>query len=447
LKTTISILLLWLSLPLFASENDSLKTNRIVTYFKGGQLFGQVRNFTMSTINQGELHDYYANATGVSIHYETKPWKGLKAGINGIFVYKTFSNDLLEIDSHTGKSSSYEKQLFDIDNPGNYDDLVRLEQLYLDYQFKKWNTTLGKMEVESPIVNVHDGRMMRKVYSGLKSEYSSAKWHGYGAWIWKASPRSTTHWYTVGESIGLNNNGCLPDGFPASYKNYISSKGLGILGLEAKTDHKLTFSAWNYFLENVSNTVLINPTYRDSNLFIGAMYLYQSGIKNGGNEQLEHTYFHPSLETHAISGRAAYTLKNHTLQLNATHVFKGGNFIFPRELGMDPFYTFISRSQIEGFGDVYATTLAYIWEKKRWNIGAHWNYVHSSTDPRFNKYDIPSYHQFNLDIKFAFSKHLEGLELRYLLVYRKSVEDNLTYLQTFNKVNFIQNNLILNFNF
>lgn len=445
--TTLSLILLWFAFPIYASEDDSLKTHRVVTFFKEGHLVGQVRNFTMSTINQGELNDYYTNAIGASLHYETKSWKGLKLGVTGRFIYKTFSNDLLKVDSLTGKASSYEKQLFDVDQSGNYNDLNRLEALYMDYEHKHWNVRLGKMDIESPIVNAHDGRMTPKVYTALQSKYTSPILHATGAWVWKASPRSTTQWYTIGESIGLYNNGCLPDSTPAAYKHHISSKGLGILGAEIYLSEKMTVRAWNYFLDNVSNTILVNPSFRDSSFTFGLMYLHQFRVKYGGNEQIEHTFFYPSLKTHAVSGRIAYSLKNHTLQFSASHIFRGGNFLFPRELGMDPFYTFISRSQIEGFGDVFATTLGYIWKKKQWKIETYWNYVNSNSNARFNKYSIPSYHQFNLDVKYAFSKFLEGLELRLLLVYRKSVNSDLNYLQTFNKVNFFQGNLVLNFNF
>jgi len=133
-------------------------------YLSRGIFTGQVRNFTMSTINKGELNDYYANAIGRSIHYESLPYKGFSVGLNGIFVYKTFSNDLLEIDTNVNAHSSYELQLFDVEHKGNYTDIDRLEELFLKYESKKLRLIYGKMEMKSPLINLHDGRMKPKVF-------------------------------------------------------------------------------------------------------------------------------------------------------------------------------------------------------------------------------------------------------------------------------------------
>lgn len=430
-----------------SQHSDTTKIHKIVDFFKEGHLSGQIRNFTMSTINSGSLNDYIANAIGASIHYETAEWKGIKFGLNGLFVYKTFSNNLLEIDTLVGKPASYELQLFDIEHLGNYNDLDRLEELYIHYSYKNWNTTLGKMEIETPIVNKHDGRMKPKVFLGLKSEYRSDKFGIFGGWFWKASPRSTTHWYNIGDAIGLYNNGCLPDGSNAEYHEHISSKGLGIFGLKHNLNSRIEVEYWNYHLENISNTLLINPSYDDSTWYFGLMYLNQVPMKSGGSENIEHTFHNPSLSTNALSARIGYSIKKHGIQINGTHVFKKGAFIFPRELGMDPFYTFISRSQIEGAGNSTAFTLGYKFSNKNLQIGIYWNRMLMSSDLRYNKYDIPSYDQFNFDFNYKFSKKLIGLEMKFLYVWRNSIWKNITPTQVFNKVNFHQFNLIFNYNF
>ncbi len=441
------LLLITLAFPTLASVEDSTATKKLVTFFKQGHFYGQIRDFTMSTINQGQLRDYYANAIGASIHYETKPWKGFKVGINGLFIYRGFSNDLLAKDSLVGKYSSYEQQLFDLEYPGNYTDLDRLEELYIDYTYHHWNATFGKMEVETPIVNMHDGRMKPKVFMGTKAEYSTKRFDAFGGWFWKASPRSITHWYSMSETIGLFSNGVLPDGTHAEYHNHISTKGLAIAGAEIHLPKHFEFNLWNYYLENVSNTFFVNPFYDDSTFYAGMMYLNQFADRHGGHELLERTYFDPSMRTHALSGRLGYTMKAHTLQFSASHVFEGGKFIFPREIGVDPFYTFISRSQIEGFGHATAMTLSYIYERKNWSLGLHWNHMKSIQDYAHNKYNIPAYNQYNVDLKYAFKKKLEGLEFRLLYVYRQALDTTISYAQTFNKVNFHQFNLVVNFNF
>ncbi len=430
-----------------AQHGDTKTNHKIVDYLKEGHLSGQIRNFTMTTINSGSLNDYIANAIGASIHYETADWKGFKVGLNGLFVYKTFSNDLLEIDTLVGKSASYELQLFDLEHPGNYTDLDRLEELYIDYNHQHWNATIGKMEIETPIVNKHDGRMKPKVFLGIKSEYDSDKFGLFLGWFWKASPRSITHWYNIGDAIGLYNNGCLPDGSPAEYHEHISSKGLGILGIRHAITSKVNVEYWNYHLDNISNTILINPAYDDSTWYFGMMYLNQMAIRHGGNENVEHTFYNPSLKTNGVSAQIGYTINKHEFEISGTHIFKGGTFIFPRELGMDPFYTFISRSQMEGSGNSTALTLRYKYSNKKLQIGTYWNRMLLSNNLTHNKYDIPSYDQFNFDLSYKFSKELEGLEMRFLYVIRNSIWKNTTNQQTFNKVDFNQFNLVFNFNF
>ncbi|MGB0424825.1 MAG: hypothetical protein ACPGED_10890, partial [Flavobacteriales bacterium] len=152
-------------------EEHSSEKKKLIHYFKNGHFHGQVRNFTMATINSGSLNDYHASAVGASIHFETLPFKGFSTGFNGLFVYRAFSNSLNATDSRSNKGSVYEVQLFDVEHPGNYTDLDRLEELYLKYRYKGVRVTFGKMEMHSPLVNPHDGRMKPKVFSGGKIQY------------------------------------------------------------------------------------------------------------------------------------------------------------------------------------------------------------------------------------------------------------------------------------
>jgi len=448
MKNLIWMLLLFSSQ--FANANGSDTTQqhlRMVDYFIKGHFYGQVRNFTMSTINQGSLSDYYVNAIGASVHYETFPWKGFKVGLNGLFVYKTFSNELLDIDPIAGETASYELQLFDVEQPGNYTDLDRLEELYLHYDHRGFSATFGKMEIHTPLVNLHDGRMKPKVFYGIKSQYLWKANHFFAGWFTKASPRSITHWYSIGDAIGLYNNGHLEDGTPAHYHHHIDSKGLGIVGAETKRKKHFQFRIWNYFLENISNTVLANVEFNDSTYTLGFMYMNQVVVGNGGSDQLENTFFSNDLLTHAASARIGYQLKKIRFSLNGTHIFEGGNFLFPREFGVDPFYTFISRSQLEGFGNATAITFSSVFDIKKWELGLHFNHVKADEAYRYNKYDLQTYSQLNVDLCHEFQNRLEGLDLRFLYVCRLSNRSDLAVSQTFNKTNFHHLNLILNFNF
>jgi hypothetical protein len=447
LKIVVLMLLLG-PLGALASEGDTLKqTNGVLHFFLDGSLHGNIRNFTMSTINSGSLSDYYANAMGASIHYETATWKGLKFGLNGMFIYKMFSNDLNRVDAMTGKVSSYERQLFDLEHPNNYDNLDRLEELYVQYERRHTRITLGKMEIETPMVNIHDGRMKPKVFSGIMGEQGIKNIHVHASWFVQASPRSTTHWYKIQDAIGIYNNGCLDDGSEATYHHHLTSAGLGIFGAEWHKKHH-TLEAWNYVLDNISNTSIGRYDYeQDSSWQFGIMYMHQFPFNNGGSDSQEHTFHQNWERTHAVSAKVGYELPWFDLSVASTVISNQGRYLFPREFGVDPFYTFISRSQLEGFGDTQAYDVKISKDYKNWTLGFDWNRVIASSDLRQNKYNLPSYDQFNIDVNYDFGKKLEGLHARMLYVYRGAVEEQLSALQQFNKANFHQFNLIFNFHF
>lgn len=67
---------------------------------------------------------------------------------------------------------------------------------------------------------------------------------------------------------------------------------------------------------------------------------------------------------------------------------------------------------------------------------------------KLNKYGLPSYYQLNGDIRYSFTGLLKGLEAQ-LLVSGK-INDGETYNNqryTFNKVNMVQYNFVLNYYF
>jgi hypothetical protein len=416
--------------------------------FSKGILSGQVRNFSMATINNDELTDYFANAIGASIHYETLPFKGFQIGLNGIFVYKTFSNNLLHIDSIAQQRSRYELQLFDIEHPGNYNDLDRLEELYLKYQYKDFSITYGKMELESPLVRLHDGRMKPKVFSGIKADYSHHQHHFTTAWFNKASPRSTTHWYTIDEAIGLYNNGVTLEGEPSDYHKNLTSRGLGVAGYQSNPKPGLHLNLWTYFLENISNSTTAMAVWeQDAGLYGGVSYLHQIPLNLEEHTNLAAIFHHPEEQTHMLSTRIGYAFDVFETHLNATHIFNTGRYLFPREFGVDPSFTYISRSQLEGLGNATSIGIGAHKAIKQVEINLDWNYTHTDSDPRFNKYQLPSYNQFNVDCSYRFHDKLEGLHLRLLYVNRIATDKTLTLQEQFNTVNFNQINLIANFSF
>ncbi len=75
-------------------------------------------------------------------------------------------------------------------------------------------------------------------------------------------------------------------------------------------------------------------------------------------------------------------------------------------------------------------------------------YLPDVKNTALNKYALPSYSQFNADVRYGFKGFLKGMELQFLYVYKaplgKTYSDD---KYVFNKVNMSLYNVILNYHF
>ena len=134
-------------------------TGAIAKAFQYGTLQGHFRYFFMNTINEGPLTNYYANSGGGGIRYETAPYRGLQFAVSGFYIFNLHSSPLGGIDTLAFNGNRYELGLFDIENPENKKDLDRLEEFYVKYNFKESYVTLGRQLINTPFINLQDGRM------------------------------------------------------------------------------------------------------------------------------------------------------------------------------------------------------------------------------------------------------------------------------------------------
>jgi hypothetical protein len=111
------------------------------------------------------------------------------------------------------------------------------------------------------------------------------------------------------------------------------------------------------------------------------------------------------------------------------------------------------RERNEGFGDVHALVVkienqssSSIFKKS----GVAFGYFQLPDVKNFelNKYGMPSYFQFNFDLRVNFSQWMQGLEGQLLLVTKLGAAN--TYNNPkyqFNKVNMLLTNFVLNYHF
>lgn len=414
------------------------------------------RSFLMSTLNEGNLKDDYALASGAGIGVLTRPLRGFQVGVSGFFMYNLFSSNLHQADSLTGLPNRYEVGLFDIENHSNKRDLDRLEELYLKYTLSKSSIAIGKINLNTPFFNPQDGRMRPTIEEGVWLSIKESATIGFnGGWIWAVSPRSTVEWYSIANSMGVYPMGVTTDGTKAAYKDEIQGcSGMAVTNVYIRPSKAITLNLWNGYLENVMNTALLELTSEQAlgrlKLYQGAIYLHQNAVNNGGNAEQRLTYMTKGEQSNVISAQLGIKGKLLNTNINYTHITGDGRYMMPREWGRELFYTFLNRERNEGLGNLHAfmvkSTLTAPNTRFKTAIGYGYYLLPDVKNYRLNKYGMPSYHQINYYANYSFSRFLKGLDLKFIAAYKIKAGETYNNLKfVFNKVNMINLNLVLDF--
>lgn len=440
------------------SKHHIADSNTILYAFKKGTFHGHFRYYFMATDNTRDLTDYYANAAGGGLHYQTDKYKNFQFGVSGFYVFNIGSTDLDTIDPSTGQLNRYEIGLFDQEDPHNHKDIDRLEELFLKYHVLKGHFTLGRQLINTPFINLQDGRMRPTGVEGIWYESDKLKRTKIqGGYIYAISPRGTTKWYEVQHSIGLYPSGVNPDGSKSDYHDHVTSKGLFSLGVSHAIKPSLKVTFWDLYVDNIFNSVMAEIEYKkelklDRTLYSAGQFIRQDAVNDGGNSDVSKTYFTPGGKSMSFGFKVGLKSKTTDFSLNYNRITSHGRYLMPREWGRDPFYTFTPRERNEGFGDVHALVL-----KAKKNFPK----IHLKTalaggivnmpdvkDFRLNKYGMPSYAQVNLDVRYGFDNLLKGLDAQLLIVYKHGLGD--TYGNdrfVINKVDMMMYNFVLNYHF
>lgn len=420
-----------------------------------GKFSGQLRSYYMNTYNKGELKDFTALATGGHIKYELKLKEKLTFG-GAVYNSNNLNiQDLRIPDISTGQLSRYEEGLFDRINLDNKNIFV-LGELYANYKTTQHEFTVGRMKIISPLVNPQDGRMIPTLAQGLWYAYSSPKTNKIQAGIFnQIAPRSTGEFYSIGQSIGTYGSGRNKNGKPSLYGGNTDSDYLAILNADFKLAKNTSIKVWNYYTDNVSNTLYLKPKYQVSKSFnIEAEWLHQNRINNGGNAIDSLSYFQ-SNSSDNFGIKAAYDWSNSSLSLSYNRITKKGQFVFPREWGREFLFSFQKRERSEGTGDNHALVVYYTNTlpigKDKLNLisiislGHQWK--PSVLDPILNKYAVPDYTHINLDLFFDIKKW-KNFKPELLLVSKFAsgdFPDNPNFY--LNKTDLFHVDVILNYNF
>ena len=107
-------------------QTKTKDSSTLLFAIKNGKVNVHLRYFLMATDNQKGLTDYFANALGGGLRYETAPFHGFQVAASGFFVFNIGSSDFTKADSTTGQLNRYEVALFDIEEPSEKKDIGRL---------------------------------------------------------------------------------------------------------------------------------------------------------------------------------------------------------------------------------------------------------------------------------------------------------------------------------
>lgn len=416
-----------------------------------------LRSFWMSTNYWEDFKNDYALGQSAYLQLRTKEIKGFSLVGKYTVFGRVLSSALLERDPITGNFNRYEVGLFDVRNPS--DDLFgKIEELQIRYRSDKFQAVLGKMDINTPFINPQDGRLSPTYVEGLRLQFQPDSKNQFSADIvGRISPRSTSEWFDIGESIGIYPVGQSEFGQPSKYLGNTSSEFFAVLDWKHRFNSGLQLQLNNTYVENISNTVFsqLNKDWELKNnsnkLVTGLQLIIQNGIGEGGNPDPEKRFKNPNDLNYVVGGRIGIKNERSLLYFNYTRMDGRGRFLNPREWGRDPFFTFIPRERNEGYNFVDAFSIYY---QRDWKESGLQFYgyagIHILPDPgsniEINKYGFPSYAQMNLAGKYTPQNWGKGLDFHLILMSKTNLKSGEMRPQwIYNKVNMIHFNFILNY--
>lgn len=429
----------------------------LLSAFKNGHFSGHFRSFSMATDNSHQLTDYYAFALGGGLKFETANFHHFQFGVSGFYIFNMGSSDFSKLDSTTGQANRYELALFEIPNPTNKNNIDRLEELYLRYNFRKSFIVLGKQLINTPFINLQDGRMRPTEVMGIWAEVKELKNIKLeGGILNRISPRSTLEYYTIGKSIGIYPSGVNTDGTKSGYANNLESDFIGIFGATYQHAKQMKFQLWNQYVDRMFNTSMVQADYQlalknSSFCKVGIQSIFQSAVNEGGNSNKAKTYFDKGAKSFTYGARLAYGKSNFEASLNYNRITTLGRYLMPREWGREPFFTFMPRERNEGLSDVHAFLLRGNYNVVPWrlktSLALGYYKLPDVLNVKFNKYGMPSYGQINLDVRYEFNRFFKGLETQLLIAHKVNAGNQQKPKALFNKVDMTNYNLIVNYHF
>ena len=390
-----------------------------------GSWNGQLRLYSMIEDNQDPLLDYAGTAIGAKILYQTPQWEnfqGLVGVYSSAFIHDNVTSDRLE-PLASNRGSRYVAGLVDTTNLDN-NRVAGIGEAYLHYSIPHVSLLIGRIKLDTPCINSQDGRMIPTLEQGAWGTVQiNPNWSAQAGYINGFWNRNTPAWKSVEDSIGYGYEmGISPEGLKGDYYENTSSKGIFTGNIRYK-DSSFKIDIWDYYVENIFNLGYIETLYTQHTDGIKLIYaiqaIYENEVGDGGNNedngldatnaQKAKSYLSKGEKSTTYGAKIAVENQESRVTLAYNRTADQGRFLFPREWGKEPLYTFQKRERSDGSGhsNAWLITLEHDFTANGLAgfsmIAGYGEY--DKSDPKewkFNKYGTPSYAQWNIDLFYHF---------------------------------------------
>ena len=377
----------------------------------------------MRTLNRGDLKDFAVMITYLKSEYTWQFNDWLKFGLQGNAIFNYGTNGI-KPDGITGSGPIYEGNLWNRRLMRGSLELT-LSQAYVGFTFGKHEITVGNFLRNTPMINAEPWPFPNAM-QGLWYQYTSDKGNifQFGS-VFRISPRISADFFNIGNSLAQAGVGVDQTGNTAQYRGNVESDVILIAGAELQVTDNLRVDVWNFYVENVMNTLFVEPhiTIGDGSWQARAMLIYQNRLNNGGNDvtQLAYTFDESGMY---LGARVDKNWGNSNLELAFSRITDRGRLLLPREWGAEPFYTFQRRTRIEGNADVTAVMVKWQrnWDKERAKYRFFTSFVQNWMPDAFdaprNKRRLPSHLHLSASFKYEPKGTLAGFSAELYTAYR-----------------------------
>jgi len=415
---------------------------------------GAFKSRYIRTANKGSLADFSGAVSYGYLKYQKKAneWLSIGGQVNGLLHYGL--DNITKRDAQTGAGPIFEANLW---NPRYLDGRFAgvLSQLYADLNFGDHTFTIGRFLRQTPIINPEPWPFPNAM-QGIWYQYNEKRFKFQLGVIDQISPRFTGRFDNIGETIGLAATGINESGLPSTYTGNVDSDYLLVSNFNIQLNEQFSIDAWNYYVDNVFNTFLIEPSLKfDGELTLKGMFIYQSRVGNGGNDNAALSYVSEGTNAVYFGLRAEKKFGNSALQFNVSVIGHDGRLQLPREWGLEPFYTFQRRTRVEGQRSVTSLMAKWTsnWEKEKSNTtfftSVGWHKTPAPEDVVKNKLGLPPHLHWDASVKYAGKRGgVNRFSAELYLAIRSLTGSELTN-ESFriNRADFFHSDLILAYTF